>query len=94
MSEWEVVNSFDSFHPLLVVVPFAFLVLKDLVGLDEGIDLVGLIFLLVLPFFVHLLTLELEQTLLVFSVPYLVNQLPVTFLMDLVNNLPKKVIVI
>ena len=60
VGEWEVIHSLNSFHPHLVAMPFDLFVFQDLVGLDEGIDLMGLIVLLVQPFFVHLLSLELQ----------------------------------
>lgn len=94
MGEWEVIDSLDGLHSLLVAMPFTFFVFKDLVRLDKRIDFVSLVLLLIQPFFVHLLALELKQALLVLPIPNLVNQLSIPLLMDLVNNLPEKVIVI
>ena len=47
VGEWEIVHALYRFHSELVAVPFALLVLQDLVGLDEGVHFVGLILLLV-----------------------------------------------
>ena len=94
VSEREVIDSLNGLHPLLVAMPLSLFVLKDLVSLDKRIDLVSLVFLLIEPLLVHLLSLELKQTLLVLSIPNLVNQLSIPLLMDLVNNLAEKVIVI
>ena len=87
VGEREVIHSLNRLHSQLIVMPFALLVFQDLIGLDEGIDLVGFIFLLIEPFFVHLLSLELQEPLLVLTILDLVNQLSVSFLVNLVDNL-------
>ena len=87
VGEREVIHSLNRLHPQLIAMPFALLVFQDLIGLDEGIDLVGFILLLIEPFFVHLLSLELQKPLLVLTILDLVNQLPVSFLVNLVDNL-------
>ena len=87
MGEWEVIEPFDGFQTVFVVFALEFFILQYLIGLDEGIDLVGFIFLLIEPFFVHLLSLELQEPLLVLTILDLVNQLSVSFLVNLVDNL-------
>ena len=67
MREWEVVKALDILHFLFIGLSFVFLVLQNLVGLDEGIGLVHLVYVLVVHFFVHLLSLELKKSLLILS---------------------------
>lgn len=94
MCEWEVIDSLNSLHSLLIALSLTLLVLQDLVGLDERVDFVNLVILLKLSLFLHLLALELQQTLLVRSIPNLISQLPVSLFVNLVDNLAEKVIVV
>ena len=94
VSEWEVIHTLYCLHSQLVALPFALFIFQNLVGLNEGIHFVGLILLLIQPFFVHLFSLELQKALLVLTIPYLVNQLSVSLLVDLVDNLSKEIIVV
>ena len=47
VSEREVIHTLYRLHSQLVAVPFALLVLQDLVGLDEGIHFMDLILLFI-----------------------------------------------
>ena len=67
MCEREEIEALDLLHFLLVVLPLVLLVKKDLICGDEGIGLVSLVFFFVLSLLEHLLSLELEQVLLVLS---------------------------
>ena len=94
VSEREVTDSFNRLHAQIIVRSFTLLVFQDLVGLDKRIDLVSLILLLVCPLFVHLLALKLQQALLIGAILDLIDELSVSFLMDLVNDLTQEVIVV
>ena len=94
MCEWEEVKALDLLHLVLVVLSLALLVKQDLIGSDKSICLVRLILKLILALFVHLLTLVLKQVLLVFAALDFVKELFVALLMDLIDNLSKKVIVV
>ena len=87
MSEGEVIDSLDRLHPQLVALSLTLLVLQDLISLDKGIDLVCLVFVLEEPLFMHLLALEFKQTLLIFSILDLVEELSVALLVDLIDDL-------
>ena len=87
MSEGEVIDSLDRLHPQLVALTLTLLVLQDLVGLDKGINLVCLVFVLEEPLFMHLLALEFKKTLLIFSILDLVEELSIALLVDLIDNL-------
>ena len=86
VGEWEVVDSLDCLHPLLIVLALLLLVLEDLVGLDEGIGLVDLVFLLKVVLLLHLIPLVLKQALLIFSFSDLVEQFSISLLVDLIND--------
>ena len=60
MSEGEVIDSFNGLHSHVVGLSLTLLVLKDLVGLDERVNLVSLVLVLELSLFVHLLPLKFE----------------------------------
>ena len=92
--EWEEIKTLDLLHLVLVVLSLALLVKQDLIGSDKSICLVRLILKLILALFVHLLTLVLKQVLLVFAALDFVKELFVALLMDLIDNLSKKVIVV
>ena len=94
MCEWEEVKALNLLHLVLVVLSLALLVKQDLIGSDKSICLVRLILKLILALFVHLLTLVLKQVLLVFAALDFVKELFVALLMDLIDNLSKKVIVV
>ena len=94
MCEWEEIKTLDLLHLVLVVLSLALLVKQDLIGSDKSICLVRLILKLILALFVHLLTLVLKQVLLVFAALDFVKELFVALLMDLIDNLSKKVIVV
>lgn len=94
VGEWEIIDSLDRLHPLLIRVPFALLIFQDLIGLDKGIDLVCFILLLVDPLLMHLFPLELEKALLILPIANLIHELSVSLLMNLVDNLPEQIIVI
>ena len=94
MCEWEEIKTLDLLHLVLVVLSLALLVKQDLIGSDKSICLVRLILKLILALFVHLLTLVLKQVLLVFAALDFVEELFVALLMDLIDNLSKKVIVV
>lgn len=92
--EGEVVDPLDSFHSQIVAYSLSFLVLENLVGLNESVNLVSLILLLELSLFVHLLTLKLEKALFIFPILDLVYELSVSLLMNLVDDLTKEVIIV
>lgn len=94
VGEREVADSLDRFHLDFIVRPLLLFILEDLVGLDESIGLVGLVSPLILTFIVHLLSLVLQETLLFLTIGDLAQKLAVTFLVDLVNDLAKKVIIV
>ena len=94
MGKGEVVDSLDCLHFILVFFTFVFLILQNLVCLDECIDLVSLILLLKHPLILHLLTLISQQVLLILAVIDLTLKLPVSLLVDLVDNLTEKVIIL
>ena len=85
--EREVIDSFDGLHAQLVILPLVLFVFENLVGLDECICLVHLVFVLIRPLFLHHLALILQQTLLVFALADFLDQLAVLLLVDLVNDL-------
>lgn len=57
MREWEVVETLDIFHFLLVGLPLILLVFEDLIGLDKGIGFVNFVHVFIVKFLVHLLPL-------------------------------------
>ena len=94
VSERKVTDSFNRLHAQIIVRSFTLLVFQDLVGLDKRIDLVSFILLLESPLFVHLLALKLQQALLIGAILDLIDELSVSFLMDLVYDLSQEVIVV
>lgn len=94
MREREVVEAFNLFQLHFEALTLFLLILQNLVGHDERVGLVRLVFHLKEHLFPHHLPLEFQQTLLVLSIPNLFKKLAVPLLVDLVNNLAEKVVVV
>lgn len=94
MREREVVYAFYLFHLLLGALSLFLLVLQNLVGHDKRIGLVRLVLHLKEHFFTHHISLVFQQTLLVLAFSDLLKQLSVPLLVDLVDNLAQKVVVV
>ena len=92
--EWEVVEPLDGLHFYLIRLSLILLILQNLVGLDKSIRLVDLVFVLIVALIVHLLALILQKSLLILSLFDLFDEFTVLFLVNLINDLAQKIIVV
>ena len=94
MREREVAYTLDGLEALFIFFSLFLFVLENLVSHDESIGLVRLVLCFVLELLPHELFLHVEQTLLVFTLFDLVEQLAVTLFVNLVDDLAKHVVIV
>ena len=94
MSEREVVEALDLLQLLLIIFALFIFVLQNLIGHDESISFVSLIFRFIMKLLTHQLALQLEKPLLILTLLDLFKQLSVALFMNLIDYLPEHVFVI